>query len=138
MNIEREFDTRFKKLLSETLFNYELSCNWYSLAVRSLAHVSLLDLGLTAEELKSLYVKANELQKLNCYEAAILNNLIEGRSPSQLGLLVEDYIDIIQTIADVSKTWVSQTEEMKQGLLSQLADEQKALNKSANHLKRAN
>lgn len=139
MNIEKEFDTRFKKLLTDTLFEGELTPDWKAAAFDSLRLTSILALGITAEEFKQLYTDLVDLNDLNCFQVALLNNLVESRSSADLNVGLKSYIELMISISGVAVSWTNQTKEMKDNLLSQLADEQKALSKAASkpNLKKA-
>lgn len=119
----QRFNEQFQKELEARLFPTEkLSAQWRELANYSLEFTSLIKLGINPEDWRALIAPA-VFDKMNLYQFSLLSNNYQDRSPRDLHVTKEDYVDLMAEADEYVKIWQELTDQLRDDVEKRLQEE---------------
>lgn len=123
--IEQEFNRTLKEQLSAMPFDLmSTSTFWRQMAEVAIQHTSPVMVGLSSSEFRAL---TQFKEGLNCYQFACLNNNLETKSATDLGLSLEDYCDLMDEVEKLSVLWNDKTKDTRENLIKNIVHDKKQM-----------
>lgn len=129
-NVEQQFNEKLKVLLMDMPFGKQPSGQWYNAAINALPSASPLSMGLTSMEMSVIVMAVRAGIQLSCYNFAVVNNLLEGKSCNDLQFTsIDAYVAFMAEVEELSAEWNKQTAETRENLIKGIVDEQQKVYK---------
>jgi hypothetical protein len=128
-NLAQKFNDEFQKALEKEIFDVKISANWHKIALQALGHASPISLGVSAKEFNDLV--GIEIDEINLYQFAVLNNNLEKTSAIQLNVPLVVYCNIINVSNSLAVQWNERTSALRAEITARLVREQAGLDDTA-------
>lgn len=115
------FDEAMKVALSENAPSFSLPKGMRDKMIRALNFSSPLTLGISGPEMMALANKLINKEELNCYEYAVASNNLEARTMIDLGMELEDYLNLMVELTKLAEQFNADTLDIRNAAIAEMA-----------------
>lgn len=112
-----DMNAEYQKELDSTMVSFPVGKEWINAALNALKFSSPISMGVSSPEIRTYVEKLKNGGDLTMYEFAVLNNNILSRTPNDLNLSMNIYLDVMDMVFEYTKTWNEESELMRNGIL---------------------
>jgi hypothetical protein len=94
---------------------------WFKKAKAALQYASPLALGVSVADFGML--NTTPIDQLSLMQVAVLNNNLESRTPIELEMDIEEYVQFLSETGGVADAYTKQANQIREGISQQLARE---------------